>query len=91
MDEPIIEPADIFYIKAFYDLGTCRSNGMSLGPIPWSAMIQYAEWYGLDRDVTEAFVDIVREMDTAYLNYQAEEQKRHQEMRQKSRPSKVQK
>ncbi len=68
----------MFYLKAFYDLSTCRSSGMGVGPIPWSAMIAYAEWYGLDRDVTEAFVDIIREMDSAYIEHTVEEQKSRQ-------------
>lgn len=63
-------------MKAFYDLSTCRSAGMGIGPIPWNAIIQYAGWYGLDRDVTEAFVDIIREMDSAYIEHTVEEQKR---------------
>ncbi len=49
---------------------------MGVGPIPWNAIVQYAGWYGLDRDVTEAFVDIVREMDSAYIEHTVEEQNR---------------
>ena len=30
-NEPIIEPTDIFYIKAFHDLSTCRISGMGIG------------------------------------------------------------
>lgn len=58
-------------MKSFYDLGTERGIGMSLGPIPWSKIVAYAEHYGLEKDVTEAFVDIIREMDSAYLDYNA--------------------
>ncbi|QBQ71183.1 tail chaperonin [Shewanella phage S0112] len=56
-------------MKAFYDLNSCRQIGMGLGPIPWTAIIQYAEHYGLDQDVTEPFVDIVCTMDQAFLDY----------------------
>lgn len=49
---------------------------MSIGPIPWHDIIKYATWYGLARDVTEAFVDIIREMDRAYIEYQVAAQKR---------------
>lgn len=49
---------------------------MSLGPIPWSEVIRYAGWYKLDRDVTEALVDIIREMDNGYMDYNTKEQER---------------
>lgn len=55
-------------MKAFNDLSTCRSTSMSIGPIPWTAIIEYANWYGLEKDVTEAFIDIIREMDAIYIN-----------------------
>ena len=67
---------DDFYMKSFYDLGTERNSGMSLGPIPWSKIVDYAGFYGLDEDVTEAFVDIIRTMDTKYLEYNAAETKK---------------
>jgi hypothetical protein len=49
---------------------------MGLGPIPWSAIVSYAKWYDLDWDIADAFVDIIREMDDAYLKYQSDEQDR---------------
>ena len=49
---------------------------MGIGPIPWTAIVEYAEWHGLDRDVAEAFVDIMREMDSAYMGYHNAEQKK---------------
>ncbi len=54
---------------------------MSIGPIPWTAMIQYACWYRLERDITEAFVDIMREMDQAFIEDQTKESKRLSDMR----------
>jgi len=45
---------------------------MGVGSIPWTAMIQYASWYGLEKDVTEAFVDIMRAMDNAFIKYQSD-------------------
>ena len=53
---------------------------MSLGPIPWSKMVQYADRSGLDPDVADAFVDIMRTMDMAFMNYNAAEQKRNAEL-----------
>lgn len=84
-DEPLIDPVDIFYLKSFYDLSTCRSSGMSIGQIPWTAMITYATHYGLAWDVTEAFIDIMREMDEAYIDDQTKEQKRLSDMKMQSK------
>ena len=63
-------------MKAFYDLGTERVSGMSLGPIPWSKIVEYAGFYRLEEDVTEALVDIIRTMDSQYLEYSADEAKK---------------
>lgn len=64
-------------MKSFHDLSTERSIGMGLGPIPWSKIVEYADWYGLEPDVIEAFVDIIRTVDVAYLKYNADEQKKN--------------
>lgn len=61
---------------------------MSLGPIPWSKIVDYAGFYGLDEDVTEAFVDIIRTMDTEYMAYNTGEQKRQAEL---NKPKKAKK
>lgn len=49
---------------------------MSLGPIPWSKIVAYAGHYGLDEDVTEAFVDIIRTIDVRYMEHNAAEDKK---------------
>lgn len=50
---------------------------MGIGPIPWSKIVKYATWYGLEPDVAEAFVDIIREMDQAYVTYQHDQQEKN--------------
>jgi hypothetical protein len=47
---------------------------MSVGAIPWTAIVHYADWHGLERDVAEAFVDILRTMDNAFLASVAEKE-----------------
>lgn len=79
-DEPELESSDVFYLKGFHDLSTCRSIGMGMGPIPWRDIIEYAGFYRLDEDITEAFVDIIREMDTAYLGWHSEERERKRKL-----------
>lgn len=58
---------------AFHDLGTERSIGMALGPIPASKIRDYAAGdLGLDRYGREAdrFFDLIRRMDDAYRDDQ---------------------
>lgn len=69
-EEPAAEPGDEFYMAAFWDLTTERPHlGMSAvpGPIPWRAIVDYAQHHGLEPDVSAAFEQVIREMDTAYL------------------------
>ena len=53
---------------AFSELGTERQLGMSEGPIPWSSMIRYAEYYGYE---PTGFCEVLRRVDYAYLEYQS--------------------
>jgi hypothetical protein len=59
---------DEFYLSAFWDLSTCRRIGMSLGPIPWNHIREYAEFAGLDRLNTYAFSAIMRKLDVVYMD-----------------------
>lgn len=61
---------------------------MSLGPVPWSKIVEYADRYGLDPDVSEAFVDIIRTMDVAYMKHCSEESKRTAELNKRSKVKK---
>ena len=49
---------------------------MGLSPIPWDKIVHYAEFYQLDCDIVEAFIDIIREMDGAYMEWQNEQAER---------------
>lgn len=59
---------DLFYV-AFTDLSTCRSIGMSEGPIPWTAVRDYCDELLLEGDQREDMFFHIREMDVSYLNY----------------------
>ena len=77
LNSPELKSGDTFYLKAFRDLGTCRSIGMDLGPIPWFHMVHYAELNELEYDITLAFVEIIRVMDDAYLNWIGEQREKN--------------
>jgi hypothetical protein len=57
------------YYQAYCDLSTCRTIGMSPGPIPWTAAADYARCLALDEEQTEDLFFHVRSMDSAYLDY----------------------
>lgn len=76
MNEPQLYPGDYFYLKAWSDLNSCRSMGMSRGPIPWKDIILYAEYSQLEYDLIEPFVLIIRTMDSAYIDWVENEEER---------------
>ena len=69
----MLHQGDEFFIKAFNHLSTERPIGYSIGPIPHSKILAYAERVGLDEDFVDDFVYIIREMDEGYLEWQREQ------------------
>ncbi len=61
---------------SFMDLTTCRGIGMSEGPIPWTAVRDYANELGLVDDQREDFFVLMRDMDTVYMTHRASKAKR---------------
>jgi hypothetical protein len=62
------------YLEAFWDLSSCRSAGWGVGPIPWTAILDYAHAYGLDPEQTEDLVYYVRVLDKAYIEHSQRQQ-----------------
>lgn len=54
---------EVWY-AAFLDLNSCRDLGFGVGPIPWTAIADYASAWELDIDDLEFFI---HEMDRVYL------------------------
>lgn len=73
---PHLLPGLDLYYTAFLQLGTCRSVGMGLGPIPWTALNDYALRHGIDDEEFDIFVTLVRRLDAAFLGYQDEKRKK---------------
>lgn len=66
-DKPPEQRGDDFYLRAFWELSSCRAFGMAIGPIPWHYVIQYAQHHGLDDRMTLVFEVVMRTMDEAYM------------------------
>lgn len=75
-DEPDVFAGDEFYLTAFNELSTCRPIGDATGPIPWDKIVQYASFKGLEYIMIDPFIRIIRSMDSVYLSWIAEKQKK---------------
>jgi hypothetical protein len=56
-----------FYWDAFWDLGSERSISMGVGPIPRSAVRDYAREFAVTGDAYDVFLTIIRKLDCKYL------------------------
>ena len=57
------------YYGAYFDLMTCRQVGMVAGPIPWTAINQYATAYRYDDEQEDDLQFYISRMDSAYLEW----------------------
>jgi hypothetical protein len=57
--------------RAFQDLNTCRSYGMGPGPIPWTAIEQYARADRLNADDSWVLHNVIRQLDNVWLDFKA--------------------
>lgn len=58
------------YMNAFHDLDTERSNnGFSIGRIPWSKCILYADVNGFDKRQQQFLVYFVKLLDSVYIKH----------------------
>ena len=85
-EEPELHQADLFYLSAFWELSSCRNFGWVIGPIPWTALNDYADFSGLDSGMRKVFVAVIRELDEIYLSWQRDNVKKTAEA---EKPKKV--
>jgi hypothetical protein len=85
LNVPPLRPGDDFYLRAFWELSSCRAFGEIIGPIPWTAIQQYSEVQGLSPVISDLFHLVIRELDEAYLAWQRDEQRRRTESTRKKK------
>lgn len=73
--EPELDPGESILHRAYHELSTCRPIGMSLGPIPWLAMLEWASYHELGRTETDLMINILRRVDAETMRRQAETQR----------------
>lgn len=66
--EPEIGPF-IWYFDCFRELSSCRSIGMAVGPIPFTAVVEYSRIYGVED--FEEFLYLIRRMDDKFLELES--------------------
>jgi len=64
-----------YYIDAFNELSTCRPSAFDVGPIPFTAIAEYAKIFGVDDSDFHEFLFIIRAMDSEYLAESRKKQK----------------
>lgn len=77
--EPRKTEEDQWFLDAFRTLGTERQLGWTAGPIPESAIDDFAVKRGLDRAMIGVLRTIVRALDNAYLAWLEAQRKRQQQ------------
>ena len=77
--EPRKTEEDQWFMDAFRVLGTERQLGWTAGPIPESAIDNFADKRGLDRAMIGVLRTIVRALDNAYLTWLEDQRKRRQQ------------
>ena len=60
---------------AFWELHTCRSLGMTAGPIPWTAVSTYAAAEELCVGEAHFLHSVIRHMDNVWLHFQDDKMK----------------
>jgi hypothetical protein len=62
-DAPTRDFAVSLCLRAWADLSTCRSIGMATGPIPWTSIIEWADFHELDREAAQILAHVIRQLD----------------------------
>lgn len=63
---PELLPGLDLYYEAFFALNSCRGMG---GPIPWTAIREYANYMGVEADEFDRLVLLIREMESERDQY----------------------
>lgn len=68
-DAPELYFGSLLYYDAFLELNTCRPSGWGIMPIPWTAIIAYADEHGLLGEQRESLLSIIRQVDQKWLEH----------------------
>lgn len=78
-ERPELSPFLASTYEAFWELSSCRSSGMGVGPIPWTAIDAFCQSRAItDQDELRSFTQLIRAMDGAYIGYVTEAREKEQ-------------
>ena len=69
LEAPELAPGLEYYFNAYKRLSTCRQVGMGIGPIPWTAIHEYARMQELCQSDEQDLEYLVGRMDSAFLEW----------------------
>lgn len=77
-NKPVLLDGLYFYMEAFQTLSSCRNIGQGvIGPIPWSALSQYADRHNIKDEESFLLLEIyLQKMDAMYVKHVTDELKR---------------
>lgn len=64
------------YLKAFFELDSCRHHGMGPASIPWTDIAGYAAIHDFDDEQRDDLIYFIRRLDNAHLTRIADDMKR---------------
>lgn len=72
--EPVYDEFTDLYLQFFYELSTCRSQGMGVVcPIQWNYIVEHGRMLHLTGPDLDTHVFYIMEMDREFLKFKAEE------------------
>ena len=81
MPDRIKNAPDLFagmelYFTAYQELESERQIGMGIGPIPFTAILKYAEFYELPAEQADDLVYYVRKLDNHFMTEEAKKREK---------------
>ncbi len=70
---PVLAAGLELYFEGFWQLHSCRSFGMAMGPIPWTSVVQWGNMQELSHDQMDDLECHISEMDGAFLKWASEQ------------------
>jgi hypothetical protein len=81
---PQTDPVVEWLLGVFFELCSCRPSGFGLAPIPWTAIVQYGDFAGLEYEETLLLVRAVRALDAVFLQWHDRKAKTRWQQKQES-------
>jgi hypothetical protein len=64
------------YLRAFFELDSCRNHSMGPASIPWTSIAEYADIHDFDEEQRDDLIYFIRRLDNDHLTRIQEDLKR---------------